>query len=209
MGTPKDSEKTKARIIETAGKLFAEKGFKSVTVRDIAAAAGTQISALNYHFRSKEELYRTVVETACMEDMITEDEQAALKRMKPEKALRLLISEMEKVYRKMDFKNWQNKLLTREAHDPSPVFKEAGKLYFRPQAAFMAELIGAVVDRPADNRNVQLAVVTLETMSETVFEYGHLVETVSPGLLEYLGKKGRFTDWLYDLVIYTAGKQEA
>lgn len=51
---------TKARLLKVAERLFAEKGFAAVSVREITAAAGVHLSAVNYHFDSKEKLYLEV-----------------------------------------------------------------------------------------------------------------------------------------------------
>ena len=48
------------RMIEAAGKLFAERSFDSVSTREIAAAAGVNLSAISYHFDNKEGLYRAI-----------------------------------------------------------------------------------------------------------------------------------------------------
>lgn len=50
----------KARLIETALALFAERGFDSVTVRDIAKASNVSIGLINHHFGSKEGLRAAV-----------------------------------------------------------------------------------------------------------------------------------------------------
>lgn len=207
MGTQKDSEETKARLINAAGQLFAEKGFKAVTVRDIAAEAGTQISSLNYHFRSKEELYQAVVVAACVDDLISEEEQNELRKLKPAKALRLVIDEVVKELRTEDVNSWQNKLLARESRDPSPAFAKASEVYFKPQTDFMAELVSGVVGKSADDMEVRLAVTAMWSMFDTFFEYKHLVETTSPGLSEYMAQKDRFNTWLFDLVVQMAGKK--
>jgi len=207
MGTQKDSEETKARLINAAGQLFAEKGFKAVTVRDIAAEAGTQISSLNYHFRSKEELYKEVVVAACVGDLIREEEQNELRKLKPAKALRLVVDEVVKELRAEDVDSWQNKLLARESRDPSPAFAEASEVYYKPQTDFMAELVGGVVGKSADDMEVRLAVTAMWAMFDTFFEYKHLVETTSPGLSEYMAQKDRFNTWLFDLVVHMAGKK--
>lgn len=52
---------TKEKIIEKAGELFAARGYDGVSVRDIAAAAGVNVSAVSYHFGGKEELFREVI----------------------------------------------------------------------------------------------------------------------------------------------------
>jgi len=47
---------TRARILDTAAELFAEKGFHGTGVAEIGDAAGVQRGALYYHIGSKEEL---------------------------------------------------------------------------------------------------------------------------------------------------------
>ena len=54
--------KTKERILKTSLKLFAEKGYKPTTVRDIAGALGMKQSALYNHFKNKDEILSTLVD---------------------------------------------------------------------------------------------------------------------------------------------------
>ncbi|NQT53098.1 CerR family C-terminal domain-containing protein [bacterium] len=48
---------TRDRVLESACKLFGEKGFRDATVQDICALADANIAAVNYYFRDKESLY--------------------------------------------------------------------------------------------------------------------------------------------------------
>ncbi len=48
---------TRERLLETAARLFAERGREGVSIREIAAEAGVRHGGINYHFRSKDELY--------------------------------------------------------------------------------------------------------------------------------------------------------
>jgi AcrR family transcriptional regulator len=50
------SDRTRALILDAAERLYAERGFGDVTLRDIVAAAGVNLAAVNYHFGSKDEL---------------------------------------------------------------------------------------------------------------------------------------------------------
>ncbi|MGN0846464.1 MAG: TetR/AcrR family transcriptional regulator [Kiritimatiellia bacterium] len=57
-------QNTKADIIDKATRLFAEKGFDRVSVRDICGAAQANLGLVNYHFGSKAGLYRECVSRA-------------------------------------------------------------------------------------------------------------------------------------------------
>lgn len=54
---------TKEIILFESLKLFADKGYDGVTVRDIAAEVGIKQSSLYKHFKSKQEIFDTLVET--------------------------------------------------------------------------------------------------------------------------------------------------
>ena len=54
--------KTKRRIITTAIKLFAEKGYESTGIEEITAVAGVAKGSLYYHFETKEELFDMLLE---------------------------------------------------------------------------------------------------------------------------------------------------
>lgn len=59
---PQDCD-SKAQLFAAAVRVFAEKGFKAATVRDICAEAGAaNPSAVSYHFGGKAKLYHTVLD---------------------------------------------------------------------------------------------------------------------------------------------------
>ncbi|WP_051329880.1 TetR/AcrR family transcriptional regulator [Niveispirillum irakense] len=53
-GSPKPD--TKELILDAAERLFAEKSYASVSLRELTAAAGVNLAAVNYHFGSKDAL---------------------------------------------------------------------------------------------------------------------------------------------------------
>jgi AcrR family transcriptional regulator len=53
---------TRARLLDTAEELFAEKGFHATSIRDITDAADANVAAIHYHFGSKEQLLRAVTD---------------------------------------------------------------------------------------------------------------------------------------------------
>ena len=50
----------KNHILQTAEKLFAEKGFDAATVRDIAENAGVNLAMISYYFGSKEKMMESL-----------------------------------------------------------------------------------------------------------------------------------------------------
>ena len=55
-------ERSENRSVAAATDLFSERSYDGATTRDIAARAGVTQPLVNYHFRSKEELWRTAVD---------------------------------------------------------------------------------------------------------------------------------------------------
>lgn len=60
--TRPSADATRERILAAALDLFSEQSFEGATTRDIAARAGVTQPLLNYHFSSKEELWRVAVD---------------------------------------------------------------------------------------------------------------------------------------------------
>ncbi|MDO6798160.1 TetR/AcrR family transcriptional regulator [Shimia thalassica] len=57
----KRSLETKARILDAAERLFAERGFEGASVRDIAKEAGVQVGLVTHHAGPKEDLFARIV----------------------------------------------------------------------------------------------------------------------------------------------------
>jgi len=58
---PEHAVQTRARVIESARRLFNRHGFEQVTIDQIMADAGLTRGAFYHHFRSKSELYAAAV----------------------------------------------------------------------------------------------------------------------------------------------------
>lgn len=102
MITPNSSERSadsgisgraRDRILRAAAAAFSQRGFRGVTVRDLAQQAQVNLAAVNYHFRSKEELYSAVIDHALelwLAETITLDELSDGAPL--EQVVRLLVS---------------------------------------------------------------------------------------------------------------------
>ncbi|MDQ8195903.1 TetR/AcrR family transcriptional regulator [Coraliomargarita sp. SDUM461004] len=55
------SDKTRERILQAAGKIFAQGGYRAMTLREVTKEAGVNLASVNYHFGSKSNLMRELI----------------------------------------------------------------------------------------------------------------------------------------------------
>lgn len=79
------NESSRLTLLEAAGQVFAEVGYRQATVRDIVKRAGASLGAVNYHFRDKAGLYREVL--AYAHDKTIAEFEAALSEPEPQQQL--------------------------------------------------------------------------------------------------------------------------
>jgi AcrR family transcriptional regulator len=114
-------QSTRARLIEAAGCLFAEKGFKDTTVKDITERAGANVAAVNYYFRDKEKLYEEVIlhifEYIRQNFPIDKNLDAAAS---PESRFESIVRNLLYRFISPDRPAWQGILLAQERMNPNP-----------------------------------------------------------------------------------------
>ena len=82
--------KTRAKLVDVARQLFANKGVEDTTMNDIAQASKKGRRTLYTYFKSKEQIYMAVVESE-LEMLSTQMEKAASKPVSPDKKILELI----------------------------------------------------------------------------------------------------------------------
>lgn len=112
---------TRERLLDAAERLFAAHGFAGTSVRQITDAAGANLGAVNYHFRSKEDLYVEVFHrrAALLTTPVVEAarEAAAIARHTPADALRLIARAMVQLHKDPDAGARMLGLFAREASE--------------------------------------------------------------------------------------------
>jgi len=142
---------TRDRLLKAAAQLFAERGFKKVTVRDICRAARANVAAVNYHFGDKTGLYREVLQLAIETMRATNDAaRAAGEGLPPDERLRQYITtSLCRAISSANGGGWISRLVHRELSDPTPSFDAIVDQALRPRvddlADIVAELLGCDV----------------------------------------------------------------
>jgi AcrR family transcriptional regulator len=134
------------RILEAAGEIFAECGYRSATVRRICEQAGVNIAAINYYFGGKEKLYSEVLrywhEFAIRKypPLLGVSEQAP-----PEERLQAYILSL--LFRLLDKGKpaWFGKLMAREIAAPTRAFDHMVKEVMRPLNKLLASIVQKIV----------------------------------------------------------------
>lgn len=137
---------TRERLLAAAERLFADRGFRKVTVRDICRDARANVAAVNYHFGDKVGLYREVLQVGI--DAIratTEAGRKAGERQPPDEQLRryiviwmtrLLTPGHETIHR----------LMQRELQDPTPALDDLVDTIVRPRIEYLSGVVGRMLD---------------------------------------------------------------
>ena len=99
--------KTRDRIIDTAIRLFNEKGTKAVTTNHIAAALSISPGNLYYHFRNKEDIIRAIFEQ--MDAYGLEQYRHIVEEFQPD-----TVEAMEKTFAMIQEFNWRYRFFKRE-----------------------------------------------------------------------------------------------
>lgn len=143
------ADDTRSRILNAAGEVFAQKGYKSATVRDICDTAGVKnFASVNYYFGDKERLYVEAVRLAHPGKSIVENLPEWPPDTPPAAKLRVFIRMF--VSRLMDTRAevWQLKLMHREIMDPTPSCRELLQGYFRANFTALRNILDEML--PAD-----------------------------------------------------------
>ena len=130
------------RILEAAGEIFAECGYRSATVRRICEQAGANIAAINYYFGGKEKLYSEVLrywhEFAIRKypSLLGVSEKASA-----EEQLKAFIRSL--LFRLLDKGKpaWFGKLMAREIAAPTKAFDHMVKEVMHPLNKLLASIL--------------------------------------------------------------------
>ncbi|HWW89061.1 MAG TPA: CerR family C-terminal domain-containing protein [Vicinamibacterales bacterium] len=151
--------------MSAAERLFADRGFKRVTVREICRVARANVAAVNYHFGGKLGLYREVLQSA-IDAMRSTNEAAkqAGEGQTPENQLRRYIFIF--VHRLLSPGNeTMHRLMNREMNDPTPVLDELVERGVRPRIEYLSGVVSEMIGRPPTDQEVLRCIASIQSQS--------------------------------------------
>ena len=156
---------TRERLLKAAAQLFADRGFKKVTIRDICRAARANVAAVNYHFSDKSGLYREVLQLAIETMRATNDAaRRAGEGQGAEEQLRRCIVIF--VHRLLGTSHdTVHRLISREMNDPTPVLDALVEQGVRPRVEYLSRLVAELTGYPPSDRRVLRCVASIQAQS--------------------------------------------
>jgi TetR/AcrR family transcriptional regulator, regulator of cefoperazone and chloramphenicol sensitivity len=150
----REDDRTRERLLGEAARLFADHGFKRVTVRQICRAAGANVAAVNYHFGDKLGLYREVLQHA-IDGMAATNEagRAAGEGRPPEEKLRRFLEIFLAAILKPEHAIY-HRLLQREVQDATPMLDAVVQQGIKPRLEYLASVVGEMIGAVPTDRLV-------------------------------------------------------
>jgi len=145
---------TRQRLLEAAGEVFAARGFRAATVREICQRAQANLAAVNYHFGDKERLYTAVLQYTfhCAEplplDLGLSGEASVEERLRAfiRSHLFSLFAEGRPA--------WHRKLIAREMAEPTQALETVVDQTIRPEAELLMAIVRDVLGPDAHPQRV-------------------------------------------------------
>lgn len=153
---------TREHLLETAGQVFAEKGFAAATGKEICERAGANAAAVVYHFGGMDGLYTAVLHEARSRLVTTEMLAAAVAGERdPKEKLESLIGLLVKTLAGPAPQTWAARVISREIVAPSKAFEEFSEKELQARTKILTGLLSELTGLPAEHPVVARGAVSL------------------------------------------------
>ena len=155
------SKVTRNRIIKAAAPIFAEHGYEGASIRRIVAKADVNQAAINYHFGSKEELYRAVLRMALEALQHADGPASSDAGAGRDAALRDFVRRQLQPMLGRDELSRYLRIFNWETVRPTPVFRKFMAEEARPYLASAAVLVRRYLPSEASDEEAMVAALWL------------------------------------------------
>ncbi|MCO6453979.1 MAG: CerR family C-terminal domain-containing protein [Pirellulaceae bacterium] len=174
------TDSTRERILQAAGRVFADKGFQAATVRDICQEAEVNIAAVNYYFGEKQQLYVEAVRRARELRIAQVPFPKRAADSPPAERLRDFVHVIARRMLGTDGEPWQVRLMLREILSPTRACEEMVEDYFRPQFERLLGILAELL--PDDTPEYRLRQIGFSVIGQCLFHRvaGEVVQMLTP-----------------------------
>lgn len=162
---------TRRHLLDAAGEVFAEKGYRDATIRDICNRAGANVAAVNYHFGDKAALYAEVL--ADLSEIARERFPITLDlppQATPQERLHAFVRSFLWRVLSSDLAARHGRLMAREMVEPTGALDRLVEERIRPEAEALRGIITEILGPDAPRDQIQLA--GLSVVGQILF-YSH------------------------------------
>lgn len=157
-------DQTRDRILRAATEIFADCGYRGTSVRAICEKAGTNVAAVNYHFRSKEGLYIEVFRM--LFDGFRKPLLAIPDQVHDAASWRRALHEWVEYTLRMSTNNeppdvWVTQLLAHEREDPSSAMPILYKRLFEPLKLAVQRIVRMGMPHGSTDLDVHMDTISL------------------------------------------------
>jgi AcrR family transcriptional regulator len=188
------SKATREKIIKAASRAFARNGYDGASIRTIVAAADVNQAAINYHFGSKDGLYRAVLQAALLALMNDDGAGRGDGALSREAALRRFLRQQLRPMISGDELSAYVRIFNWETLKPSPVFRQFMAREAAPFFATATELVRRFL--PDGATDEQAVVGALWLFGQCSIFVRNAQQLSRPPFRLTLDE--RFVDWLAD-----------
>jgi len=197
---------TRTRLLEAAGEVFAEKGYRAATIREICRRAGANVAAVNYYFGDKKALYVAVVgyahgsQTGLPLPHWPEDAPA-------EQRLRLFIEQTLAAHFEEKGPPWKAQLMLRELTEPTEACVALVDAFVRPRAMLLQRILNDLL--PPETSQTDRFLIAFSIVGQCLFHRAKnpVAELLTNGLYRQFDVR-RLADHITRFTLAALGRAE-
>ena len=192
--TRADGVEARARLLNAALRLFAEKGFANTSTRELATAAGVNIAAISYYFGDKAGLYRAAYTEpmgSCSDRAVFDATTVSL-----EDALRMMFSQIIEPMKLGDLVQLCTRLHFREMLEPTGLWAEEIDNGIRPAQMVLVLVLCKHLGLTEPDDDVHRLAFSIVGLAIHLFVGRDVVQAIQPQLLASPAAIDTYTDRL-------------
>jgi len=177
------STETHHRLLEAAGEVFAECGFRQATVREICRRAHANVAAINYHFHDKQGLYEAVLKYAL--SRVRNKYPTGHGPITPanvEQELREMIAARLHAVFDLGRTAWHGKLMSREMIEPTKALDALVKEELAPFFQRLQSCVRAILGPGADDKRVRRCAFSISSQWVSYHSNRQVISRLDPDM---------------------------